>query len=44
MYVSADPRLTDYKTLLQNIQDLKSGQATQVSMPARQKKLAACCC
>lgn len=29
----ADPRLTDYDTLLQNIQDLKSGQATQVSMP-----------
>ena len=31
----ADPRLTDYDTLLQNIQDLKSGQPTQVSMPAR---------
>ncbi len=31
MYSSADPRLTDYDTLLQNIKDLKSGQPTQVS-------------
>ncbi len=31
MCSSADPRLTDYDTLLQNIKDLKSGQPTQVS-------------
>lgn len=29
-WILADPRLTDYDTLLQNIQDLKSGQPTQV--------------
>ena len=27
----ADPRLTDYDTLLANIQDLQEGRATQVS-------------
>lgn len=31
---TADPRLTDYDTLLKNIQDLKSGQPTQVSASA----------
>ena len=31
---TADPRLTDYDTLLKNIQDLKSGQPTQVSAAA----------
>lgn len=29
--VCADPRLTDYDTLLKNIQDLKSGRPTQVA-------------
>lgn len=29
--VCADPRLTDYDTLLNNIQDLKSGRPTQVA-------------
>ena len=33
-YCTADPRLTDYDTLLKNIQDLKSGQPTQVSAAA----------
>lgn len=30
----ADPRLTDYDTLLKNIQDLKSGRPTQVMSPS----------
>lgn len=30
----ADPRLTDYDTLLKNIQDLRSGQPTQVCASA----------
>lgn len=37
---SADPRLTDYDTLLKNIQDLKFGQPTQVSASAGHPTLA----
>ena len=30
MYICADPRLTDYDLLLQNISDLKAGKAVDV--------------
>ena len=45
MCSSADPRLTDYDTLLQNITDLKSGQPTQVStlFPAQGCCVTGCC-